>query len=222
LGGRRGNAGEAEEWFLRPREVRRRALGPDHRVVGQTLQLLALFYLNQGRLEESETNYRQALALFRAIEPKHFEVGKCLNGLALVDSRRGRYAESEATLGEVIVLFDEVLGPKHTFSWQARGNRAEQIALQGRLAGAGGIQREVAAKLAEINGADSYEVTDAEARLGETLRKEGRAAEALPLHRKGLAHQLKIYGNGHAFVAMAQYQVAADLIALGRAEDRAE
>jgi len=219
---RRGKAEEAETWFLRSLEVRRKALGPDHRVVGQTLQLLALFYLNQGRLDESETNYRQALALFRAIEPKHFEVGKCLNGLALVASRRGRYAESEATLGEVIVLFDEVLGPKHTFSWQARGNRSEQIALQGRLAEAETIQREVAAKLVEINGADSYEVVEAEARLGETLRKEGRASEALPLHRKGLEHQRKLYGEDHVAVALARYQVAADLIALGRAEDRAE
>jgi serine/threonine-protein kinase len=219
---RRGKSEEAEKWFRRSLDVRRRALGPDHRVVGQTLQLLALFYLNQGRLDESEANYRQALALFRAIEPRHFEVGKCLNGLALVDSRRGRYAESEATLGEVIVLFDEVLGPKHTFSWQARGNRAEQIALQGRLVEAEKIQREVAAKLVEINGADSYEVADAEARLGETLRKEGRAADALPLHRKTLAHQRKVYGEGHVFVAMAEFQVAADLIALGRPEDRAE
>ena len=219
---RRGKEEEAEKWFLRSLEVRRKALGSEHRVVGQTLQLLALFYLNQARLDESEANYRQALALFRAIEPKHFEVGKCLNGLALVASRRGRYAESEATLTEVIVLFDEVLGPKHTFSWQARGNRSEQIALQGRLAEAEAIQREVAAKLVEINGADSYEVVDAEARLGETLRKEGRAAEALPLHRKGLEHQRKLYGEDHVAVALARYQVAADLIALGRAEDRAE
>jgi len=219
---RRGKAEEAEKWFLRSLEVRRKALGPDHRVVGQTQQLLALFYLNQGRLDESEANYRQALVLFRAIEPKHFEVGKCLNGLALVASRRGRYAEAEATLGEVIVLFDEVLGPKHTFSWQARGNRAEQIALQGRLDEAEKIQRDVVAKLVEINGPDSYEAVDAEGRLGETLRKRGRAAEALPLHRKGLEHQRKLYGENHVTVALAEYQVAADLIALGRAEDRAE
>lgn len=219
---RRGKAEEAESWFLRSLAVRRKALGPDHRVVGQTLQLLALFYLNQARLEESETNYRQALALFRAIEPKHFEVGKCLNGLALVASRRGRYAESEATLGEVIALFDEVLGPKHTFSWQARGNRAEQIALQGRLEEAEEIQREVVAKLVEINGPDSFEAVDAEGRLGETLRKQGRAAEALPLHRKGLEHQRKLYGENHVTVALAEYQLVADLIALGRAEDRAE
>src|SRR5262249_10180510 len=84
------------------------------------------------------------------------------------------------------------------------------------------IQREVVAKLVEINGPDSYEAVDAEARLGETLRKEGRAAEALPLHRKGLEHQRKLYGEDHVFVALARYQVAADLTALGRAEDGTE
>ncbi len=219
---RRGKAEEAEKWFLRSLEVRRKALGPDHRAVGQTLQLLALFYLNQGKLDESEANYRQALALFRAIEPKHFEVGKILNGLALVASRRGQYARAEATLGEVIVLFDEVLGPKHTFTWQARGNRAQQIALQGRLVEAEKIQRGVAAKLVEINGADSFEVVEAEGRLGETLRKEGRAEEALPLHRRSLEHQRKLYGESHGAVALAEYQVAADLIALSRTENRDE
>src|SRR5262249_59798230 len=118
-------------------------------------------------------------------------------------------------------LVDEVLGPKHTFSWQARGNRAEQIALQGRLDEAEKIQREVVAKLNEINGPDSYEAVDAEGRLGETLRKRGRASEALSLHRKGLEHQRKLYGEDHVFVALARYQVAADLIALGAGEGRA-
>jgi len=219
---RRGTPEEVEALYLRALEVRRKALGPDHRVVGQTLQLLALFYLNQGRLEQSEATYRQALALFRAIEPKHFEVGKCLNGLALVASRRGRYAEAEATLVEVIALFDEVLGPKHPFSWMARGNRAEQIALQGRLDEAEAIQRVVAGKLAELNGPDSGEAIEADGRLGATLRKQGRAGEAVPLHRHTLEVQRKIAGDGHVTVALARYELAADLIALGGDENRAE
>ena len=220
---RRGKSEEAEKWFLRSLEVRRKALGPDHRVVGQTLQLLALFYLSQARLDESKANYRQALALFRAIEPKHFEVGKCLNGLALVASRRGRYAESEATLYEVIVLFDEVLGPKHTFSWQARGNRAEQIALQGRLAEAETIQREVAAKLVEINGPDSYEAGGRRGRgsARPCARKAARPRRFRSTARASSTSESST-ARSHVAVALARYQVAADLIALGRAEDRAE
>jgi tetratricopeptide (TPR) repeat protein len=219
---RRGQAVEAEALYKRALEIRRKALGNDHPTVGQALQLTGLFYLNQGRLDESESTYDEALALFRRINPKHFEVGKCLNGLALVASRRGRYAESERRLDEVIALFDEVLGPKHPFSWQARGNRAEQIALQGRLSEAEKIQREVAGKLSELNGSDSGEAIEASARLGETLRKQSRAAEAAPLHRRALEVYTKQLGESNPTVAMTRYQLAADLLALGRAEDRAE
>ena len=219
---RRGQAAEAEQLYKRTLAIRRKALGNNHPTVGQALQLTGLFYLNQGRLDESEATYEEALALFRGINPKHFEVGKCLNGLALVASRRGRYVESEKRLDEVIALFDEVLGPKHPFSWQARGNRAEQIALQGRLDEAEKIQREVAGKLAELNGPDSGEAIEASARLGETLRKQGRAAEAVPLHRRALEIYTKQLGEQNPTVAMTRYQLAADLIALGQESDRAD
>jgi serine/threonine protein kinase/tetratricopeptide (TPR) repeat protein len=219
---RRGQAVEAEALYKRTLEIRRKALGNDHPTVGQALQLSGLFYLNQGRLDESESTYREALALFRRINPKHFEVGKCLNGLALVASRRGLYADAEKRLDEVIALFDEVLGPKHPFSWQARGNRAEQVALQGRLEEAEKIQREVAGKLAELNGPDSGEAIEASARLGETLRKRGRAAEAAPLHRRAIEVYAKQLGESNATVALTRYQLAADLMAMGEAGDRAE
>jgi serine/threonine-protein kinase len=222
LSGRRGQAAEAEALYKRGLEIRRKALGSTHPTVGQALQLTALFYLNQGRLDESEATYREALALFRAIDPKHFEVGKCLNGLALIDSRRRRYAEAEKTMEEVEALFREVLGEKHSFTWQVRGNRASQIRFQGRLEEAETLEREVAAKIGELNGADSSEAVDARSRLGETLRLRGRAEEALPLHRQSVEVVLRLEGEKSPWLAVERYQLAADLIALGRPEDRAE
>jgi len=222
LGARRGQAAEAEALYKRGVEIRRAALGSKHPTVGQGLQLTGVFYLNQGRLEESETAYREALALFRAIDPKHFEVGKCLNGLALIASRRGKYAEAEKTMEEVEALFREVLGEKHSFTWQIRGNRASQIRLQGRLEEAEKLEREVAAKIEELNGKDSSEAVDARSRLGETLRRRGRAGEAMPLHRQSVEVVLRLEGEKSPWLAVERYQLAADLIALGRPEDRAE
>jgi eukaryotic-like serine/threonine-protein kinase len=219
---RRGRADEAESLYRRALDVRRKTLGRGHRAVGQTLQLMGLFYLNQARYEESEARYREALDIFRAIDPKHFEVGKIRNGLALVASRRGRYAEAEARLAEVEAFFREVLGEKHPFTWQAMGNRAAQIALQGRLGEAERLQRTVLAKLQELNGADSGEALDAESGLAETLRRSGRPGEALAMHRRVLEAQRKILGERSPALAIARYQVAADLVAIGRPEDRPE
>ena len=220
---RRGNAIEAEELYKKTLTIRKKQLGPTHPTVGQALQLTGLFYLNQGRLDESEAAYTEAIALFGAIDPKHFEIGKCKNGLALIASRRGNYARAEKTLEEVEALFREVLGEKHPFTWQVRGNRASQIGLQGRLEEEESLEREVAAKLETINGADSQEAIDARSRLAETRRRRGHAEEALPVHRQALAAALKMEGESSSWAAMLRFQVAADLIAGSqRPEDRAE
>jgi serine/threonine-protein kinase len=222
LGGRRNQPAEAEALYRKTLEIRRKSLGPKHPTVGQALQLTGLFYLNQGRLEESEAAYTEALAVFSGIDPKHFEVGKCKNGLALIASRRGDYARAEKTMQEVETLFREVLGEKHPFTWQVRGNRASQIALQGRLEEAEAIERQVAAKLEELNGKDSAEAVDARARLAETRRRRGHPDEALPVHREALAAVVKMEGEESAWAAVLRFQVAADLIAIGGSEDRAE
>jgi len=220
---RRGKIAEAEANYRRSLEVRKKSLGAKHPSVGQTLQLMGLFYLSQGRLAESEAAYREALELFRGIDPKHFEVGKCLNGLALIASRRGHYGEAESTLVEVDKLFLEVLGEKHPFTWQLRGNRAIQISLQGRHAEAEALVRPALAKLVEITGPESNETADSQAILGEILRRQGRPAEAAELHRKVLATQLKIIGvTTSPLVAVARFQLGADLAARGEANDRAE
>ena len=191
-------------------------------MLGQTLQLTALFYLNQGRLDESEATYREALALFRAINPKHFEVGKCKNGLALIASRRGRYAKAEKTMVEVEALFREVLGEKHPFTWQVRGNRASQIALQGRLEEAEAIEREVAAKLEELNGKDCQEAVDAR------VAARGDAAPARPRRRgparaPGGARRRRQDGRGDEHLGRdAALPGRRGSPGAGRAEDRAE
>ena len=125
-------------------------------------------------------------------------------------------------MAEVEALFREVLGEKHPFTWQVRGNRASQIALQGRLEEAEAIEREVAAKLEELNGKDSQEALDARARLAETRRRRGHPDEALPVHRQALAAVVKMEGEQSTWAAMLRFQVAADLLASKRPEDLAE
>ncbi len=219
---RRGLAEEAETLYQKALAVREQKLGADHPVTGQSLQLYALFLVEEGRLEESEAMYRRALELFRAINPKHFEVGKCLNGLARIAGERGDHTAAEETLREVVVLFREVLGEGHQFVWQATGNLARAIARQGRLAEAEPMQRQVLAKLEELTGAESEETATAVEYLGTTLRGRGAIEEATALHRRSLAIHRKLLGEQHRWVALSAREVALDLLAGGASADRAE
>ncbi len=208
---RRARFGEADRLFRRSLEVRKTSLGPAHVATGQTLQLYALFCLNQGRLDESEAYYKAALAIFQGVDPKHFEVGKCTNGLALIASRRGDHARAEALLGEVVALFREVLGEKHPFVWQSTSNLAEQVALQGRLREAEALQRTAVAKLEEVGGPDGRETSEARARLGAILRGCGRLDESEAELRRALAAQTKLFGDESLAVALTRYELGATL-----------
>ncbi len=73
-----------------------------------------------------------------------------------------------------------------------------------------------------MNGRGSSEALDARARLAETRRKRGHPEEALPVHREVLAAVVRMEGEDSTWVSMLRYQVAADLLAAGKPEDRAE
>jgi len=210
---RRNDAAEAETLYGKCLAIRRRTLGPSHPMVGQSLQLYGLFLLNQGRLDESQTLYEEALALFRAIDPRHFEVGKCNNGLALIAARRGHFAAAEERLREVVALFRDVLGEKHPFVWQATSNLAEQIGAQGRLAESETLLRSSLERLEELTGRDSQETAQALCRLGETLRQAGRAGEAVPIERRALEAISKIDPD-HLDAALAAARLGASLAEL--------
>ena len=129
-------------------EVRRKALGHDHRVVGQSLQLTALFYLNQGRYEEAERSYREALALFRAHRPEALRGRQVLERPRAhrIPARPVRGGGGDARPGDRALR----RGPRAR-STPSRGRRAatapSRSRCQGRLAEAEKIQREVADRL---------------------------------------------------------------------------
>jgi tetratricopeptide (TPR) repeat protein len=76
----------------------------------------------------------------------------------------------------------------------------------------------------ELTGPESNETADSQAILGEILRRSGRPGEAADLHRRALATQKKIIGEKTSapLIAVAKFQLGADLAASGEANDLAE
>jgi tetratricopeptide (TPR) repeat protein len=84
IGGKASTA-RAEGLYKRALAIRETALGANHPDVGQTLNNLALVYLDQGKYSEAEELFKRALAIREtALGANHRDVGATLNNLALV------------------------------------------------------------------------------------------------------------------------------------------
>ena len=74
----------------------KKALGPIHPDVVQSLNSLAELYSAQGRHADAEPLYKRALAILeKALGPDHPEVAQSLNNLADLYSAQGRHADAE-------------------------------------------------------------------------------------------------------------------------------
>ena len=75
---------------------------------------LAALLDGQGKVDEAERLYRQALAVFeRAYGPEHYEVAVNLNNLAALAHAQGRSEEAEQLYRRALAIKEKVLGAEH-------------------------------------------------------------------------------------------------------------
>src|SRR5262249_10834297 len=80
-----GRAAAGEPWARRSVEVREKACGPDHPAVAADKAALAAILDAQGRFDEAEALYAEALAVFERIYgPEHYELAVNYNNLAAI------------------------------------------------------------------------------------------------------------------------------------------
>ena len=113
-----------------------KALGPDHPDVAQSLNNLALLYVNQGRYADAEPLYKRSLAINeKALGPDHPDVATSLNNLAVLYANQGRYADAEPLYKRSLAIREKALGPDHPDVAVSLNNLAALYDDQGRYAG---------------------------------------------------------------------------------------
>jgi serine/threonine protein kinase/tetratricopeptide (TPR) repeat protein len=109
-----GNYEAAEPLLRRTLAERREHLEPDHPLVGEALNNLAVFLEDQGRWEEAEVLYREALSsLEGAFGEASDHVSSVLGNLALILSQRGETVEADSLFRRALAMDLELLGPDH-------------------------------------------------------------------------------------------------------------
>jgi tetratricopeptide (TPR) repeat protein len=89
-------------------------LGENHPDVANSLNNLAELYRSQGRYEEAEPLYLQALELGqRLLGENHPDVATSLNNLALLYNTQGKYVKAEALSRQALIIYWQTLGTQH-------------------------------------------------------------------------------------------------------------
>ena len=89
-------------------------LGEEHPSIATTLNNLAGLYQSQGRYEEAEPLYLQALKIRRKLlGEEHPSIATTLNNLAGLYQSQGRYEEAEPLYLQALEISRKLLGEEH-------------------------------------------------------------------------------------------------------------
>ena len=197
-----------------------KALGPEHRDVAVSLNLLARLYFEQGRYAEAEPLAKRALAIWEgALGPEHPTIAGNLNLLARVYADSGRYAEAEPLYKRAVAIWEKAFGPEHPDVAMGLNNLANLYMDEGRYAEAEPLHKRALAIREKLFGAEHPEVAMSLTNLGRLYFEEGRYAEAEPIRKQALAIWEKAFGTQRTEVAMGLKNLARLYAAQGRAAE---
>lgn len=124
-----GKYSDAEKVAISALEVAEKTFEPDHPIVAESLNNLALAYDSQGKYAEAESLYRQSLEIYEKVQATdtHFNtyLAITLDNLGGMYREQGKYAEAEPLYKRALEIYEKALGPNHPNVATALENMAE-------------------------------------------------------------------------------------------------
>jgi tetratricopeptide (TPR) repeat protein len=171
----------------------------------------------QGRYDEAEGLYRQALEIARAtIGEGHPDYATGLGNLADVVQAQGRYAEAEALYRQALEIDRATLGEGHPNYATRLGNLAGVVRAQGRYAEAEGLYRQALEITRATLGEGHPDYATRLNNLAGVVQDQGRHEEAEALYRQALEITRATLGEGHPSYAIRLNNLAGVVRAQGR------
>ena len=187
-----------------------------------TLNNLAYLYNLQGRYDQAEPLYLQALELRkRLLGEEHPNVAASLNNLAELYRTQGRYAEAEPLYLQALELSKRLLGEEHPNVASSLNNLALLYESQGRYDQAEPLYLQALELRKRLLGEEHPNVAVSLNNLAGLYRTQGRYAEAEPLYLQALELSQRLLGEDHPQVAASLNNLAGLYKSQGR-YDQAE
>ena len=209
--------GSAEVHFARALELRRSALGPDHPEVANTAQKLARSLKQQGRYDEADSLYTDAVMALRKAAPGNPEhtlaLGVVLNDLAHLRKIQGQLDVARRLFEESIEHYAE--SPDDPEIASALSNLAGLHQSQGRYEEARQLYGRALSIYADAYGEEHHNTASVLNNLATLDFARGDYATAQARFEKILEIWKAIYGEEHPLVAACLSNLAVNLEAQG-------
>ncbi len=164
------------------------------------LNNLALLHGSQGRYEEAEALYKEALALSeKTLGPNHPIVVTILNSLATLYRNQGQYAKAEVLYQQALALSEKTLGSDDTAAVTILNSLGILYRNQMRYEEAEALFQRALALSEKSPALDSITVSTLNS-LATLYRNQGQYAKAEALYQQALALSEKTLGPNHPIV----------------------
>ena len=174
------------------------------RDVSLTLDTLAQELQAQGKHDEAEPLYREALKLDReALGTRHPNTIIALNNLAQVLQAQGKHDEAEPLCHEALEWRRETLGDRHPDTLSSINDLGVLLQTQGDLASAEPLQREALKLRRETLGSRHPSTLNSINNLGALLKAKGDLANAEVLYSEALEVYRETLGTQHFVTRMS-------------------
>src|SRR6266498_2774595 len=199
---RAGKYDEAIPLIARALEIRERILGPDHRDVASTINVLANLYYYKGDYAKAEPLYQRALDIReKALGPEHPQVASSLNNLANLYIDRGAYVKAEPLHQRALGIREKSLGPEHPDVAESLNNLGIIYSIRGEYAKAEPLYQRALTIREKAEGPEHPNVADVLNNLADLFRYRGEYAKAETRYQRALVIREKALGPEHPDVA---------------------
>jgi CHAT domain-containing protein/Tfp pilus assembly protein PilF len=184
--------------------IREEVLGPEHPVVAQSLNSLAVLYREQGNYSQAEPLYQRSLAIReKVLGPEHPDVALSLNNLAVLYQEQGDYSSAEPLYQRSLAINEKVLGPEHPDVAFNLNNLAVLYQEQGDYSSAEPLYQRSLAIREKVLGPEHPDVAQSLNDLAGLYQEQGNYSSAEPLYQRSLAIREKVLGPEHPDVAQS-------------------
>jgi tetratricopeptide (TPR) repeat protein/tRNA A-37 threonylcarbamoyl transferase component Bud32 len=178
--------------------TRRRVLGEEHPQTLSSINQMGVLLDSQGKLEEAERYYREALEKFRRVlGEEHPETLTSINNMGFLMWAQGKPDEAEPYLREALEKRRRLSGEAHPDTLASISNMGGLLHSQRKLDEAEPYFREALEGRRRVLGEEHPETLLSIGNLGSLLRAQGKLDEAEPYYREALEKSRRVLGEEH-------------------------